>query len=111
MSTFQPTLRIQCGFPTIYEIPLNRLSILQHAMLELEKRMLDLRVEANLMRLKPQRSGCFDYLHGMLNGIRFGFASLLIFGVGLDDYDIFRERTEAYENELSFLFGRYQERT
>ena len=96
--------RIMPHIRTMYQIPLDELSLFQYAMIELEKAMLAIRKEANTVRLKPfmyRGHQHFDYLEGQLQGIRFGFASLLIFKTG--DYSEFEERAVAYEAEMHFL--------
>ncbi|WP_455154130.1 hypothetical protein [Cupriavidus campinensis] len=110
MSQFVPTTRIKCGMPTVYQIPLDSLSILEYALLELHRSMRDLRIRANQERLAmPCRGASFNYLNGVFSGIRFGFASILSFKAGLDDYDEFQDHVMAYENEIQFLWSKYQD--
>lgn len=107
MAKFVPTTRIKCGLPTIEQIPMDRLSILQYALLELNKSMQDLRTEANRTRHDQVSAGGFDYRYGVFNGIRFGFSSIVIFKAGVDDYDLFSDQVMAYENEIQFLWSKY----
>ncbi|QWE93320.1 hypothetical protein [Cupriavidus sp. EM10] len=45
----------------------------------------------------------------MFNGVRFGFVSALLFcGDTDEDYYVFSERVQAYENEIQFLWSIYQ---
>ena len=98
MSRIMPHIR------TMYEKPLDELSLIEYALIELDKAMLSIRKEANYVRLRPymyRGFQHFDYLEGQLQGIRFGFASLLIFRTY--EYSEFFERAEAYNAEIGFL--------
>lgn len=96
--------RVMPHIRTMWQIPLHERTPFQFAMIALEKAMTDIRKEANYVRLRPymyRGFQHFDYLEGILNGIRFGFASLLI--LKTDDYSEFHERAEAFAAEVGFL--------
>ncbi|MDE1007700.1 MAG: hypothetical protein OSB38_18710 [Paraburkholderia fungorum] len=89
--------------------PLGELTVAEHGALQLERAMLDVRKQANMVRASSWMSyHDMRYSVGFFNGVRFTILQALDFWT--DDYDEFSELAERYASEVEYLAGPYLER-
>lgn len=87
--------------------PLRSLSPPEHAVIEVERALAQIRVAANRARLMRFRNEPhLSYLVGVLHGSGFAYCNLLIYRGGWDEFDLI---FTAARNEADFLTGPYLE--